>query len=146
MKHTLNHNNTQMVHNGTAQAAQMAAQLPTIHRWCVTGTPIAHGLEDLYGLLRFLQAQPLDDRWWWLNAIKKPCEALVPSAVEQYHDFFCGLMWRSARVDVADQLRLPQQHEHKEILEFSDIEKYYYERQHRECLVAAKDVLRKYQD
>ena len=136
----------QMVHNGTAQAAQMAAQLPTIHRWCVTGTPIAHGLEDLYGLLRFLQAQPLDDRWWWLNAIKKPCEALVPSAVEQYHDFFCGLMWRSARVDVADQLRLPQQHEHKEILEFSDIEKYYYERQHRECLVAAKDVLRKYQD
>ena len=71
------------------------------------------------------------------------CTALyVPGA--RYHDFFCRLMWRSARADVAEQLRLPPQHEHSKLLEFSDIEAYYYERQHRECLTAAQDVLRKY--
>ena len=136
----------QMVETTTAKAAEMAAQLPTVHRWCVTGTPIAHGIDDLYGLLAFLRAEPLDNRAWWLNAIKKPCESLVPAALDQYHEFFCRIMWRSARVDVADQLRLPPQHQHTELLEFSDIEAYYYERQHRECLAAANDVLRKYKD
>jgi E3 ubiquitin-protein ligase SHPRH len=100
----------------------------------------------LYGLLVFLQAEPLDNRKVWLNAIKKPCEMLVPAAVEQYHAFFCRIMWRSARTDVADQLRLPPQHQHSELLEFSDIEAYYYERQHRECLTAANEIMRKYKD
>ena len=136
----------QMVETTTAKAAEMAAQLPTVHRWCVTGTPIAHDLDDLYGLLVFLQAEPLDNRKLWLNSIKKPCELLVPAAVEQYHEFFCRIMWRSARTDVVDQLRLPPQHHHTELLEFSDIEAYYYERQHRECLTAANEVLRKYKD
>jgi E3 ubiquitin-protein ligase SHPRH len=136
----------QMVETTTAKAAEMAAQIPTVNRWCVTGTPIAHGLDDLYGLLVFLRAEPLCHRGWWLNAIKKPCEALVPAAMDQYYEIFCRIMWRSARVDVVDQLRLPPQHEHTEVLEFSDIEAYYYERQHRECLAAAKDVLHKYRD
>ena len=136
----------QMVETTTANASKMAGQLHTVNRWAVTGTPIAHGLDDLYGLVTFLRAEPLDNRGWWLNAIKKPCEAVVPAAVDQYHAFFCRIMWRSARVDVVDQLRLPPQHEHTEVLEFSDIEAYYYERQHRECLAAAKDILRKYKD
>ena len=134
----------QMVETTTAKAAEMAQQLPTVHRWCVTGTPIARGLEDLYGLLVFLQAAPLADRWTWLNAIKKPCELIVPAAVDQFFRFFCKIMWRSARTDVADQIALPRQHEHTELLQFSDIEAYYYERQHSECLAAAKTALQRY--
>ena len=49
----------------------MAGQLATVHRWCVTGTPIAHGIEDLYGLLVFLQAAPFADRSLWLNVLRK---------------------------------------------------------------------------
>ena len=35
---------------------QMALKLNTVHRWCVTGTPISRGLEDLYGLFTFLRS------------------------------------------------------------------------------------------
>lgn len=44
----------QMV-EGTSQAAEMANNLFMINRWCVTGTPIATGLDDVYGLLKFLK-------------------------------------------------------------------------------------------
>ncbi len=46
----------QMVESSTAAAAKMALRLHTVHRWCVSGTPIWKGqLDDLYGLLVFLQ-------------------------------------------------------------------------------------------
>lgn len=44
----------QMVESGTSHAARLARQLQSVHRWCVTGTPINRGLEDLQGLLLFL--------------------------------------------------------------------------------------------
>lgn len=42
---------------GTNQAAEMANHLSMVNRWCVTGTPIATGLEDVYGLLKFLKVR-----------------------------------------------------------------------------------------
>lgn len=48
----------QMVESSTAAAAKMALRLNTVHRWCVSGTPIWKGqLDDLYGLLVFLQVR-----------------------------------------------------------------------------------------
>lgn len=47
----------QMV-EGASKAAEMAASLSMVNRWCVTGTPISHGLADVYGLVRFLQVPP----------------------------------------------------------------------------------------
>ena len=44
-----------MIEGSTTMAAGMALHLNTTHRWCVTGTPIRRGLEDVYGLLKFLK-------------------------------------------------------------------------------------------
>jgi hypothetical protein len=41
---------------------------------CVSGTPIQRGLEDLYGLLKFLKAEPFDSRFWWNHALQGPYE------------------------------------------------------------------------
>ena len=49
----------QMVESSTAKAASMALLLETEHRWCVTGTPLSRGLEDLQGLMAFLQVEPV---------------------------------------------------------------------------------------
>lgn len=40
---------------GTTQAAEMANNLSMVNRWCVTGTPISTGIDDVYGLLKFLK-------------------------------------------------------------------------------------------
>ena len=49
---------------GFSSVAQMALQLHCINRWAVTGTPISRGLDDLYGLILFLQLDPFRDRMY----------------------------------------------------------------------------------
>lgn len=63
-----------MVESAATKAAMMALHLETHYRWCVTGTPIQRGLEDLYGLFLFLKAAPFDDRFWWTKSIQNPYE------------------------------------------------------------------------
>jgi hypothetical protein len=47
----------QMIKGANAKAAQMASHLKMVNRWCVTGTPISKGLDDVYGLVKFLQVR-----------------------------------------------------------------------------------------
>lgn len=65
----------QMVETSTAKAALMASRLSARHRWCITGTPLSRGLEDLYGLFFFLRAAPLHERFWWNRVCQRPYEA-----------------------------------------------------------------------
>ncbi|KAG2482055.1 hypothetical protein HYH03_018991 [Edaphochlamys debaryana] len=65
----------QMVESSTAKAAEMALKLDTVHRWCVTGTPISRGLEDVFGLMAFLGAAPWAERRWWNRCLQRPVEA-----------------------------------------------------------------------
>ena len=53
-----------MVENTRSPATTMAAQLPAVHRWAVTGTPLSHDARDLQGLLKFIQApEELCEHW-----------------------------------------------------------------------------------
>lgn len=65
----------QMVETSTAKAAEMAGKLAARHRWCITGTPLSRGLEDLFGLLYFLRAAPLHNKFWWARVCQRPYEA-----------------------------------------------------------------------
>lgn len=56
------------------RAADLPVAPQAVHRWAVSGTPIARGLEDLFGLLAFLQAGPWDTRRHWKHAIQDPCQ------------------------------------------------------------------------
>ena len=135
----------QIVESSTAKAAAMALKLHTEHRWCVTGTPLSRGLEDLQGLMAFLKVEPYAEKTWWKKIIQQPYEAgsraararllalLRPSAG--------GLLWRSAKADVKSELHIPPQHHHLTHLDFSAIERHYYARQHQECVGAARTAL-----
>ncbi len=68
-----------MVESSTAKAAEMASKLAARHRWCITGTPLSRGLEDLYGLFYFLKAAPLSERFWWNRVCQRPYEAGSPA-------------------------------------------------------------------
>ena len=72
----------QMVESSTAKAAEMAGRLSARHRWCITGTPLSRGLEDLYGLFTFLRAAPLSSRFWWNRVCQRPYEAGCPAGLD----------------------------------------------------------------
>jgi len=52
-----------------------------------------------------------------------------------------GLLWRTAKADVAHELGLPPQHQHTSSLQFSAIERHFYSRQHAECSLRASSTI-----
>ncbi|EFJ51898.1 hypothetical protein VOLCADRAFT_87560 [Volvox carteri f. nagariensis] len=153
----------QMVESSTAKAAEMALKLDTVHRWCVTGTPISRGLEDVYGLLAFLGVRPWTERRWWSRCVQRPAEACDPEGRRLLLHLLrpsravgdCaagsggggggggdgGLMWRSAKRDVESELGLPPQSTHLRHLRLNAVELHFYNRRHQDCATKARAVL-----
>ncbi|GAQ81004.1 hypothetical protein KFL_000680200 [Klebsormidium nitens] len=134
----------QMVESSTAKATEMALKLRAVNRWCISGTPIQRGLEDLYGLLKFLRADPFDSRFWWNRAFQGPYEAGHVAAKRRAHVFLRALMWRNSKADVQDEIGLPPQQERIDRLRFSAVEAHFYRRQHDVVAAQARDVIRKH--
>lgn len=131
----------QMVENNAASATEMALRLHGVHRWCITGTPIQRKLDDLFGLLRFLNASPFNTFRWWTDVIRDPYERGDSRAMAFAHDFFKHLMWRSSKMHVADELQLPPQEECVSWLSLSPIEEHFYQRQHDTCVNDARELI-----
>ncbi|KAL4857890.1 E3 ubiquitin-protein ligase [Chlorella vulgaris] len=135
----------QMVESSTAKAAKMAMQLEAVHRWCVTGTPMSRGLQDLFGLLSFLQVAPYNNTHWWRRCVQEPYDAGSQMArarlLKLLRPALGGLLWRSSKADVALELNLPPQHHNLTHLQMNAIERHFYRRQHDECLKAGRATL-----
>ncbi|NXQ87882.1 SHPRH ligase, partial [Nyctibius grandis] len=133
----------QMVECTTAKAAEMALRLSGINRWCVSGTPVQRGLEDLYGLVLFLGVDPYWVKHWWDQLLYRPYCRKNPQPL---YSLIAKIMWRSAKKDVIDQIQIPPQTEDVHWLHFSPVERHFYHRQHEVCCQDALAKLRKISD
>ncbi|XP_063299658.1 E3 ubiquitin-protein ligase SHPRH isoform X1 [Pelobates fuscus] len=133
----------QMVECTTAKAAEMALRLTGVNRWCVSGTPVQRGLEDLFGLVLFLGVDPYWVKHWWDQLLYRPYCRKDPLPL--YH-LIAKIMWRSAKKDVLDQIQIPPQTEEVHWLHFSPVERHFYHRQHEVCCQDALVKLRKISD
>eukprot|EP01083_Nonionella_stella_P046639 124858_1 len=58
----------QQIESKVSKCAQMAHKVTSKYKWCVTGTPIGkNGLDDLYGLIKFLDVRPFNTQVAWLR-------------------------------------------------------------------------------
>uniref|UniRef100_A0A4W3HRE0 SNF2 histone linker PHD RING helicase n=1 Tax=Callorhinchus milii TaxID=7868 RepID=A0A4W3HRE0_CALMI len=133
----------QMVECATAKAAEMCLRLSAINRWCVTGTPVQRGLEDLYGLVLFLGVDPYWVKHWWDQLLYQPYRRKNPFPL---YSLIAKIMWRTAKKDVLDQIQIPPQTEEVHWLQFSPVERHFYHRQHEFCSQDALQKLRKISD
>ncbi|XP_072354546.1 E3 ubiquitin-protein ligase SHPRH isoform X2 [Scyliorhinus torazame] len=133
----------QMVECTTAKAAEMCLRLSAINRWCVTGTPVQRGLEDLYGLVLFLGVDPYWVKHWWDQLLYQPYCRKNPIPI---YTLIARIMWRTAKKDVLDQIQIPAQTEEVHWLQFSPVERHFYHRQHEICSQDALQKLRKISD
>ncbi|CAN9502331.1 unnamed protein product [Ophioblennius macclurei] len=133
----------QMVECPTAKAAEMALRLASVNRWCVSGTPVQRGLEDLYGLVLFLGVDPYWVKHWWDQLLYRPYRR---GNTEPLYNVIAQILWRSAKKDVIDQIQIPPQTEEVHWLHFSPVEGHFYHRQHEVCSQDALLKLRKISD
>ncbi|KAK1338088.1 hypothetical protein QTO34_001198 [Cnephaeus nilssonii] len=133
----------QMVECPAVKAAEMAQRLSGINRWCISGTPVQRGLEDLFGLVVFLGVEPFCVKHWWVRLLYHPYCRKNPQPL---YSFIAKILWRSAKKDVIDQIQIPPQTEETHWLHFSPVERHFYHRQHEVCCQDAVVKLRKISD
>eukprot|EP01135_Chromosphaera_perkinsii_P007734 Nk52_evm23s967 gene=Nk52_evmTU23s967 len=131
----------QMVESKTANCAKMALKLSCTNRWCVTGTPIERGLDDIFGLLLFLGPRPLCYSQLWEVVIKRPVCCGSRLAKDTLYSFLDGLLWRTVKDDVSHELYIPEQNDYLQQLDFLPVEAHFYRKQHEQCSEAAMVVL-----
>nr|XP_015905022.3 E3 ubiquitin-protein ligase SHPRH [Parasteatoda tepidariorum] len=114
----------QMVENVSAKVSQLAWQLHSINRWCITGTPIQKSFQDLYGLLLFLGYDPFNEKIWWQELLWKPfmngCSDTLKAVLNQ-------VLWRTKKTQVMEQIGIPPVETVVHNLQFSIVEKIFYE-------------------
>lgn len=129
----------QRVETPTAASAQMALKLSAKHSWCVSGTPVHKGqLQDVYGLLLFLRLQPFDHPLWFQAILDSKIRGIDNRIFHLLQDVF----WRSTKAnpDVKEQMGVPDQIEKKVVLEFSSIERHFYQLQLEKTLNLCGDL------
>jgi SNF2 family DNA or RNA helicase len=96
--------------------------LLTIFRWCLTGTPLINGLNDAFGLLRFIQHQPFGD-WDRFKDIVRGNDDLAAKRVQHA---LAGVILRRTKdseLDGRKLIELPPRHEDWVALEFMEDER-----------------------
>lgn len=117
--------------------SQMAKMLTARHRWAVTGTPISKSVSDLFGLIDFLQMHPYSEEETWKFLLY---DEYIKGNVHPMIRFLSKVLWRTPKKDVLHQINIPAQTVKEHWIEFSDIEKYFYSREHE---FSSKEFLRR---
>ncbi|KAL9701718.1 hypothetical protein quinque_005159 [Culex quinquefasciatus] len=125
----------QMVEGIHNQTTKMVKTLPAVHRWTVTGTPIEKSMDNLYGLVHFLDYSPYNDYQLWrqLNYQYQQGNPRPLLAV------MSRIMWRTCKAAVLDQLGIPPQTEVLHKITMSDLQNFFYRTEHAKCATAFRE-------
>ncbi|XP_058123566.1 E3 ubiquitin-protein ligase SHPRH [Anopheles ziemanni] len=129
----------QMVESITSNVTKMAKALPSVHRWTVTGTPIEKTINNLYGLVHYLDYEPYSNYPTWKVFVscyqKGNAEPLLNAMVR--------IMWRTCKASIVDQLGIPPQTERVHYTTMSDLQRHFYRTEHALCAQAFHEKARK---
>lgn len=132
----------QMVEGVHNQTTKMVKTLPAVHRWTVTGTPIEKSMDNLYGLVHFLDYVPYNDYRVWCQLIQlfQQCNP------RPLLHIISRIMWRTCKAAVLDQLGIPPQSETTHCITMSDLQNFFYRMEHAKCATAFREKATKLAD
>ncbi|KAH1005134.1 hypothetical protein HUJ04_006175 [Dendroctonus ponderosae] len=107
--------------------SKITKKISACHKWAVTGTPMSKGIADIFALIDYLQMEPYNDLYTWNNVLYYP---YVAGNTQPMYDFLSKILWRTSKSAVLNQINIPEQSEKLHMLEFSAVEKFFYNREH----------------
>ncbi|PNP59872.1 hypothetical protein FNYG_14783 [Fusarium nygamai] len=119
----------QMIESGYSQAAKVARVLPRINAWGITGTPVKNDVEDLQGLLLFLQYEPY-------CSVNQIWQDLIRHHKSVFQRLFNRIALRHTKSMVRDELVLPSQKRFVISMPFTAVEEQHYQSLYREMAEA----------
>ncbi|KAF9775920.1 hypothetical protein IL306_005917 [Fusarium sp. DS 682] len=121
----------QMIESGYSQAAKVARVLPRINAWGITGTPVKNDVEDLQGLLLFLQYEPY-------CSVNQIWQDLIRHHKSVFQRLFNRITIRHTKSLVRDELVLPPQKRFVISMPFTAVEEQHYQSLYREMAEACE--------
>ena len=92
-----------MIKNKRTRTSMSVFQLDSIHRWCITGTPIQNSVDDLYSLIRFLHISPYDEYSFFKSQLSDPvAHRQDQKSVDRLRYFMKSICLRRRKTDILD--------------------------------------------
>ncbi|ODA78344.1 hypothetical protein RJ55_05725 [Drechmeria coniospora] len=110
----------QMIENGYSQASVVARVLPRVNAWGITGTPVKDNVNDLAGLLSFLQYQPY-------CSASHIWQSLIKDHKPLFQQIFKSISLRHTKALVRDEIMLPPQNRYVISMPFTAVEEQHYQ-------------------
>uniref|UniRef100_A0A182XYS9 RING-type domain-containing protein n=1 Tax=Anopheles stephensi TaxID=30069 RepID=A0A182XYS9_ANOST len=129
----------QMVERVNNNATKMVKALPAVHRWTVTGTPIEKTINNLHGLVHYLDYDPYSYFPVWSQYASRFQAGNAGPLLRM----MVRVMWRTCKHAVLDQLGIPPQTERIHYIRMSDLQSYFYRGEHFQCAQAFREKARK---
>uniref|UniRef100_A0A182SRK5 RING-type domain-containing protein n=1 Tax=Anopheles maculatus TaxID=74869 RepID=A0A182SRK5_9DIPT len=129
----------QMVEGLNNNASKMVKTLPAVHRWTVTGTPIEKTINNLHGLVHYLDYDPYSSFPVWSEYASR----FRTGNAAPLLTIMVRVMWRTCKHAVLDQLGIPPQTERIHYIRMSDLQSYFYRGEHFQCAQAFREKARK---
>ncbi|KAI0768279.1 SNF2 family N-terminal domain-containing protein [Trametes elegans] len=118
------------IKNRNTKAAISCCALDAKYRWCLTGTPMQNGVEEIYSLIKFLRISPLNDWTTFNTSIAKPIKAGKPvRALKRLQVVLQKIMLRRTKTTVLNGkpiLQLPDRLVNIVDCEFDETERAFY--------------------
>ncbi|CAI9109537.1 OLC1v1009372C1 [Oldenlandia corymbosa var. corymbosa] len=117
-----------IIKNHKTKAARACCSLEAKTRWCLSGTPLQNQIEELYSYFRFLRHDPYRDYARFVNGIKK----LICGGYgyRRIGTVLKAIMLRRTKDTLIDGKRildLPPKTTHLRRVQFSDVERNFYD-------------------
>ncbi|XP_058066092.1 E3 ubiquitin-protein ligase SHPRH [Anopheles bellator] len=122
----------QMVEEVHNNATKMVKALPAVHRWTVTGTPIEKTINNLYGLVHYLDYAPYSDHSIW----RQYSNQFATGNPRPLLTMMARIMWRTCKAAVLEQLGIPPQTERVHYITMSSLQAFFYRTEHTLCACA----------
>jgi SNF2 family DNA or RNA helicase len=122
-----NVNEAYIIRNRTSKTFQAVLSLRSVHRCCLTGTPIQNSVEDFGSLMKFLRVEPFCNTADFKRLFVDPIARDDQEGLERLRRLVQGILLRRTKASVMEESMLPKRDQKIEYIQLDQEERALYD-------------------